>query len=81
MKTLIVHAHPEPASLNGALKDLAVTTLETAGHEVRVSDLYAMNWTGCSPIASPTASASTATPSTANATAKAPWPAAGHCCR
>ncbi|MBF6344755.1 NAD(P)H-dependent oxidoreductase [Nocardia cyriacigeorgica] len=44
MKTLIVHAHPEPASLNGALKDLAVTTLETAGHEVRVSDLYAMNW-------------------------------------
>ncbi|MBF6440092.1 NAD(P)H-dependent oxidoreductase [Nocardia cyriacigeorgica] len=44
MKTLIVHAHPEPNSLNSALKDLAVDTLETAGHEVRVSDLYAMNW-------------------------------------
>ncbi|MFI6407119.1 NAD(P)H-dependent oxidoreductase [Streptomyces sp. NPDC050548] len=44
MKTLIVHAHPEPRSLNGALKDLAVSTLEAAGHEVRVSDLYAMNW-------------------------------------
>ncbi|MBP0460703.1 NAD(P)H-dependent oxidoreductase [Streptomyces montanisoli] len=44
MKTLIVHAHPEPASLNGALKDLAVSTLEAAGHEVRVSDLYAMGW-------------------------------------
>ncbi|MFJ7626829.1 NAD(P)H-dependent oxidoreductase [Streptomyces sp. NPDC097595] len=44
MKTLIVHAHPEPKSLNGSLKDLAVSTLEAAGHEVRVSDLYAMNW-------------------------------------
>ncbi|MDA0634562.1 NAD(P)H-dependent oxidoreductase [Nonomuraea sp. CA-218870] len=44
MKTLIVHAHPEPRSLNGALKDLAVSTLERAGHEVRVSDLYAMGW-------------------------------------
>jgi NAD(P)H dehydrogenase (quinone) len=44
MKTLIVHAHPEPKSLNGALKDLAVATLEGAGHEVRVSDLYAMKW-------------------------------------
>lgn len=44
MKTLIVYAHPEPQSLNNSLKDLAVSTLETAGHEVRVSDLYAMNW-------------------------------------
>ncbi|MFE3445058.1 NAD(P)H-dependent oxidoreductase [Nocardia sp. NPDC059180] len=44
MKTLIVHAHPEPKSLNSSLKDLAVSTLEGAGHEVRVSDLYAMNW-------------------------------------
>ncbi|WP_030911319.1 NAD(P)H-dependent oxidoreductase [Streptomyces sp. NRRL F-5126] len=44
MKTLIVHAHPEPASLNGSLKDLAVSTLAAAGHEVRVSDLYAMGW-------------------------------------
>ncbi|NEA52451.1 NAD(P)H-dependent oxidoreductase [Streptomyces sp. SID10815] len=44
MKTLIVHAHPEPKSLNGSLKDLAVSTLRSAGHEVRVSDLYAMNW-------------------------------------
>ena len=44
MKVLIVHAHPEPNSLNGALKDIAVATLEGAGHEVRVSDLYAMKW-------------------------------------
>jgi NAD(P)H dehydrogenase (quinone) len=44
VKTLIVHAHPEPKSLNSSLKDLAVATLERAGHEVRVSDLYAMGW-------------------------------------
>ncbi|MFI7386312.1 NAD(P)H-dependent oxidoreductase [Streptomyces sp. NPDC049813] len=44
MKTLIVHAHPEPKSLNSSLKDLAVTTLTNAGHEVQVSDLYAMRW-------------------------------------
>ncbi|WP_167474212.1 NAD(P)H-dependent oxidoreductase [Nocardia arthritidis] len=44
MKTLIVYAHPEPRSLNGSLKDLAVATLEQAGHEVRVSDLYEMRW-------------------------------------
>ncbi|MEV1069147.1 NAD(P)H-dependent oxidoreductase [Streptomyces sp. NPDC050263] len=41
---MIVCAHPEPKSLNGSLKDLAVSTLETAGHEVSVSDLYRMNW-------------------------------------
>lgn len=44
MKTLIVYAHPESRSLNGSLKDFAVSTLETAGHQVKVSDLYAMNW-------------------------------------
>ncbi len=44
MKTLIVYAHPEPKSLNSSLKDLAVSTLERTGHEVRVSDLYAMDW-------------------------------------
>ncbi|MFB7719196.1 NAD(P)H-dependent oxidoreductase [Nocardia sp. NPDC056100] len=44
MNTLIVYAHPEPESLNGSLKDLAVKTLEDAGHEVQISDLYAMRW-------------------------------------
>lgn len=44
MKTLIVYAHPEPKSLNSSLKDLAVSTLEAAGHQVRVSDLYSMRW-------------------------------------
>lgn len=41
---LIVYAHPEPKSLNGSLKDLAVRTLAAQGHAVQVSDLYAMNW-------------------------------------
>ncbi|WP_040783168.1 NAD(P)H-dependent oxidoreductase [Nocardia pneumoniae] len=44
MKVFIVHAHPERRSLNGALTDIAVNTLTDAGHEVRVSDLYAMRW-------------------------------------
>ncbi len=44
MNILIVYAHPEPLSLNGSLKNFMVQRLEHAGHEVRVSDLYAMNW-------------------------------------
>ncbi|AIO38977.1 NADPH-dependent FMN reductase family protein [Burkholderia cenocepacia] len=44
MNVLIVYAHPEPRSLNGALRDFAVAHLEAAGHTVRVTDLYAMNW-------------------------------------
>jgi len=49
MKVLIVHAHHEPRSFNSALKDCAVEQLTGAGHEVQVSDLYAMNW---NPVAS-----------------------------
>lgn len=44
MNVLIVYAHPEPRSLNGALRDFAVEHLEAAGHAVQVTDLYAMNW-------------------------------------
>ncbi|HEX2011372.1 MAG TPA: NAD(P)H-dependent oxidoreductase [Roseateles sp.] len=44
MNVLIVTAHPEPRSLNGALKNFAVRRLEAAGHAVQVSDLYAMRW-------------------------------------
>lgn len=44
MKILIVFAHPDPRSLNAALRDVAVVQLIADGHEVRVSDLYAMNW-------------------------------------
>jgi NAD(P)H dehydrogenase (quinone) len=48
MKILLVHAHPEPASFTAALKDRAIVRLAAAGHEVRVSDLYAM---GFDPVA------------------------------
>ncbi|TWB47707.1 NAD(P)H dehydrogenase (quinone) [Bradyrhizobium sacchari] len=44
MKVLIVFAHPEPRSLNGALRDVAVEALQAQGHDVRVSDLYAQSW-------------------------------------
>lgn len=43
-RVLIVYASPEPRSLNGALKDLSADTLRGLGHEVEISDLYAMNW-------------------------------------
>jgi NAD(P)H dehydrogenase (quinone) len=49
MNVLIVHAHPEPGSFTTAMKDLAARTLREAGHEVVVSDLYAMKF---NPVAS-----------------------------
>lgn len=49
MNVLIVYAHPEPNSFNGALKDVAIKVLEEQGHQVKVSDLYAMNF---NPVAS-----------------------------
>lgn len=49
MNVLLVHAHPEPQSFSAALRDQAVETLQTQGHRVQVSDLYAMNW---NPVAS-----------------------------
>lgn len=44
MKVLIVFAHPELHSFNGALKETAVSALTAAGHAVQVSDLYRMGW-------------------------------------
>ena len=44
MNILIVSAHPEPASLTSALRDVAVSQMQADGHEVRVSDLYADGW-------------------------------------
>ncbi len=44
MKILLVFAHPEPRSLNGALRDVAIKELEAQGHEVRLTDLYAEGW-------------------------------------
>jgi NAD(P)H dehydrogenase (quinone) len=44
MNVLIVHAHPERQSFNGALTYRAHRTLEAAGHVVEISDLYAMRF-------------------------------------
>jgi NAD(P)H dehydrogenase (quinone) len=44
MKVLLVFAHPELRSLNGALRDVAIQELGAQGHEVQVSDLYAQGW-------------------------------------
>ncbi len=44
MNVLIVYAHPEPKSFNGAMKDVAVETLRGARHNVVISDLYAMGF-------------------------------------
>lgn len=49
MKVLIVFAHPEPRSFGRALLDRGVAALAGAGHEVVVSDLYAMRF---EPVAS-----------------------------
>ncbi|NNN31036.1 NAD(P)H-dependent oxidoreductase [Streptomyces sp. S3(2020)] len=43
-KILIVSAHPDPRSLNSALTTFAADHLREAGHDVRLSDLYAMKW-------------------------------------
>ena len=44
MNALIIYAHEEPKSFNGALRDTAVRVLREAGHSVEVSDLYAMGF-------------------------------------
>jgi len=50
MNVLIVYAHPEPKSFNGALRDVAVSRLTQLGHSVQVSDLYALDF---NPVAGP----------------------------
>lgn len=44
MRTLFVFAHPDLRSLNGSLLREAVNYLKSKGHEVKISDLYRMNW-------------------------------------
>lgn len=48
MKVLIVYAHPEPLSFNGAMFRKAKETLLAAGHELRFSDLYEMDFNAVS---------------------------------
>ena len=44
MRIFIVHAHHEPTSFNAAMTNEAVTSLRGTGHDVVVSDLYAMSF-------------------------------------
>lgn len=44
MNVLLVFAHPEPQSFNGAMLRTAIAALEAAGHAVQVSDLYAQSF-------------------------------------
>jgi len=44
MNILIVYAHPEPQSMNGAMYRTAIAHLSAAGHQVKTSDLYAMRF-------------------------------------
>jgi len=44
MRVFIVHAHHEPTSFNAALTEAGAVALRRAGHDVVVSDLYAMRF-------------------------------------
>lgn len=44
MKHLIIYAHPNTQSLNGHFKKAVIEHLSTSGHEVKVRDLYQLNF-------------------------------------
>lgn len=44
MKIFLINAHPEPKSFNGAMFSKAQETFSQTGHELRISDLYAMKF-------------------------------------
>lgn len=44
MKHLILYAHPNPNSFNHAILETTVKTLESKGQEVKVRDLYALDF-------------------------------------
>ena len=41
MHVLVLYAHPEPKSFNGALKEASLEAIAAAGHTAEISDLYA----------------------------------------
>lgn len=44
MKVLWVYAHPEERSLSATLRDVGTAAVRAAGHDLEVSDLYALSW-------------------------------------
>lgn len=45
MKALVVYCHPRAGSFTAAVRDLVLSKLENAGAEVRLTDLYARDFT------------------------------------
>jgi putative NADPH-quinone reductase len=44
VRTLVVHCHPDPESFTATVRDRAIDALRERGHEVRLTDLYAMSF-------------------------------------
>jgi NAD(P)H dehydrogenase (quinone) len=44
VRTLVVHCHPDPESFTAAVRARAIDVLRERGHEVRLTDLYAMRF-------------------------------------
>lgn len=44
MRTLVVYCHPNPHSFAAALLDASLAALTSAGHDVRVTDLYGQDF-------------------------------------
>ena len=44
MNILYIFAHPEPKSFNSSMKEMAIRTLKDKGNNVRLSDLYVMDF-------------------------------------
>lgn len=44
MKVVVIYAHPNPTSFNAAIAAVVKEELEKKGAEVKLKDLYAMNW-------------------------------------
>ena len=44
MRALIVHAHPEPESFTGAMRDTIVDALQERGDQIEVVDLYRLGF-------------------------------------
>lgn len=47
MKTVIIYAHPNPISFNAALAEVVQEEMEKLGSQVKVKDLYGMDFNPC----------------------------------
>jgi NAD(P)H dehydrogenase (quinone) len=50
MKVLVVYCHPMPESFCAAVRDAVLASLQTAGHETRLVDLYGENFNPVMPV-------------------------------